>query len=257
MALLIVGSGSSKLERPGTDIPIMMGHRATSVLVVGGGYLLRRHHRGRNPIMATRMMELFPRGLTSSRRGGRYNNKQPWRGKDDGNELDSRRIRGGPLSAFSAKKSHEKIFGRATDGTSTKSSTTRHRIKKGFQDKIDNARDSARKKIQGLQYKMGDARVTARVKIEGRIEGVKGRVGGKIEGMRDKVEERIEGVRDKVEERIEGVRDKVGDAKASAKVKMEVMQEKVDDAAERGKQTLKTMWQRCVKQTILHVVRMF
>ncbi len=195
------------------------------MLVAGGGYLLRRHHRGRSPITSG-MTKLFPRGLTSNR-SGQYddvkdgnrnkddtNNKQPSWGEDDDIELGSRR------RLSSAKKRQGKLLGRETDNL-TKSSSTRRRIK-GLQHKIDDARDCAREKIQGLQHKMGDVKISAREKIEDRIEGVKGRV----------------------EERIEGVRDKVGDAKASARVKMEVMQERVDDAAERGKQTLKTVWQR-------------
>ncbi len=210
----------------------MMGCRGAYTFVARGGYqLLQCPHKRKSPIAVTGVIELFQRGLTSNRCGGEFsnsqdrnslndtnNNKQPSKGgKND--EIESGRSRL-PFHASSYRKRQQvKAFGKAANGF-TKSST-RHSIE-GIQSRVNNARVSAKKKIQGLQCKMGDAKVSAREKIDTRLEGVKGRVG----------------------ERIEGVRDKVGDAKASARVKIEVMQERVDDAAERGKQTLKTMWQR-------------
>ncbi len=222
------------------------------MFVAGGGYRLCCPHKRRSPITIAGMMELFQRGLKSNRCGGEYsngqdrnsnkdtNNKQPSKGEDNDIELGRRRRL--PFHASSDKKRQQvKVFGKATDSF-TKSST-RYSIE-GIQNKVDDARVCAKEKIQGLQYKMGDAKISAREKIDDRIEGVKGRV-----------EEKIGGMRDKVEEKIEGVRGKVGDAKASARVKMEVMQEKVDDAAERGKQTLKTMWQRCGE--LFHITFIF
>eukprot|EP01084_Bolivina_argentea_P177633 307134_1 len=73
-------------------------------------------------------------------------------------------------------------------------------------------KSSTRHSIEGIQNKVDDVRVCAKEKIQ-RLQY---RMGDAKISARDKIDNRIEGVKGRVEEKIEGVRGKVGDARASA-----------------------------------------